>query len=168
MTSRSFAFPWYAIRTRSNYEKITSTVLASKGYQQYLPMYRSKRCWSDRVVQTELPLFPGYVFCRFDSKKRTPILSTPGVFSIVGFGKEASAIPDHEIETIERVLKSGLSAGPHPFLQEGQRVRIKHGPLEDVKGILLRKKTQWRLVVSVPMLQRSVSVEIDADWVTSA
>jgi transcription antitermination factor NusG len=161
-------FPWYAVRTRSNFERTASAVLAAKGYKQYLPLYRLKKRWSDRVVTTELPLFPGYVFCRFDAKKRTPILSTPGVFAIVGFGAEAAPIPDHEVEAIERVLDSGLAAGPCPFLREGQRIRIKQGPLENVEGILLKKKSEWRMVVSVPMLQRSVSVEIDADWIMAA
>lgn len=161
-------FPWYAVRTRSNFERTASTVLAGKGYQQYLPVYRVKKRWSDRAVITELPLFPGYVFCRFDSKKRAPILSTPGVFAIVGFGTEGEPIPEEEIEAIERVLQSGLVAGPCPFIREGQRIRIKRGPLENVEGILLKKKSEWRMVVSVPMLQRSVSVEIEASWIVAA
>ena len=161
-------FPWYAVRTRSNFERTASTVLAGKGYEQYLPLYREKKRWSDRTVISALPLFPGYVFCRFDSKKRVPILSTPGVFAIVGFGTEAAPIPDDEIEAIERVLHSGLAAGPCPFIREGQRIRIKYGPLENVEGILLKKKSEWRMVVSVPMLQRSVSVEIDASWISAA
>jgi transcription antitermination factor NusG len=161
-------FPWYAVRTRSNFERTASTVLAGKGYEPYLPMYREKKRWSDRTVITELPLFPGYVFCRFDSKRRTPILSTPGVFAIVGFGAEAAPIPNEEIEAIERVLHSGLASGPCPFIGEGQRIRIKYGPLENIEGILLKKKTEWRMVVSVPMLQRSVAVEIDASWISAA
>jgi transcription antitermination factor NusG len=161
-------FPWYAVRTRSNFERTTATVLAGKGYPQYLPLYREKKRWSDRTVTTELPLFAGYVFCRFDSKKRAPILSTPGVFAIVGFGTEAAPIPDEEIEAVERVLASGLAAGPCPFIREGQRIRIKYGPLESIEGILVRKKSEWRMVVSVPMLQRSVSVEIDASWIAAA
>jgi transcription antitermination factor NusG len=161
-------FPWHAVRTRSNYERTTSTVLADKGYQQYLPMYCAKRRWSDRVVLTSLPLFPGYVFCRFDSKQRVPILNTPGVFAIVGLGTEAAPIPDQEIEALQRVLQSGLATGPCPFLREGQRIRIKSGSLKDLEGILVKRKSEWRMVVSVPMLQRSVSVEIDAEWITSA
>jgi transcription antitermination factor NusG len=161
-------FPWYAVRTRSNFERIASTVLAGKGYQQYLPTYRVKKRWSDRPVITELPLFPGYVFCRFDSKKRVPILSTPGVFAIIGFGNEAAPIPEEEIEAIKRVLESGLAAGPCPFIREGQRIRIKRGPLENVEGILLKKKSEWRMVISVCMLKRSVSVELDASWITAA
>ena len=100
-------FPWFGIRTRSNFEKTTSAFLASKGYQQYLPLYVQRRQWSDRAVDTRLPLFPGYVFCRFDPKCRTPILSTPGVFAIVGFGNEPAPIPDEEIDAIETVLKFG-------------------------------------------------------------
>jgi len=161
-------FPWYAIRTRSNFERTVSTVLAGKGYQQYLPIFRVKKRWSDRIVETELPLFPGYVFCRFNSKKRVPILSTPGVLAVVGLGTEAKAIPDAEIEAVERVVLSGFAAGPCPFIGEGQRIRIKQGPLESVEGILLRRKSEWRLVVSITMLQRSVSIEIDASWITAA
>jgi transcription antitermination factor NusG len=156
------------VRTRSNFERTAATVLAGKGYPQYLPFYREKKRWSDRTVITELPLFPGYVFCRFDSKQRAPILSTPGVFAIVGFGAEAAPIPDEEIEAVERVLASGLAADPCPFIREGQRIRIKYGPLESIEGIVVRKKSQWRMVVSVPMLQRSVSVEIDASWISAA
>lgn len=168
LSAASTEFPWYAVRTLSNHERTTSAILAGKGYLQYLPVYRLKKRWSDRIVQTELPLFPGYVFCRFDWKRRVPILSTPGVFAIVGFGTEAAPIPEEEIEAIKRVLQSGLSAGPCPFLRAGQRIRIKRGPLENIEGILLKRKSEWRMVVSVPMLQRSVSVEIDAGWITSA
>lgn len=168
VSATSSEFPWYAVRTRSNFERTASAVLEGKGYVQYLPLYRLKKRWSDRIVATELPLFPGYVFCRFDPRQRVPILSTPGVFAIVGFGTEATPIPDEEIDAIERVLQSGLAAGPCPFIREGQRIRIKQGPLQNVEGILLKKKSEWRMVVSVPMLQRSVCVEIDADWITAA
>jgi transcription antitermination factor NusG len=160
-------FPWYGVRTRSNQERITASVLNSKGYEQYLPLYRTRRRWSDRVVTMELPLFPGYVFCRFDHNQRLPIVTTPGVVSVIGFGNDPAPIPDPEIEAIERVLQSGLAAEPYPFLHEGQRVRINYGSLKDVEGILVKKKSDWRLVVSVSMLQRSVSVEIDRAWITT-
>jgi len=159
--------PWYGIRTRSNYEKTTSAVLASKGYSEYLPLYRVKRRRPDRVVHAEFPLFPGYVFCRFDSSQCLPILNTPGVVMIVGFGKEPAPIPDVEIEAIQTILNSQLAAAPWPFLREGQRIRIRHGALEGLEGILVKKKTDWRLVVSLTMLQRSVAVEIDRDSITT-
>lgn len=161
-------FPWYGVRTRSNYENTTATVLKAKGYEQYLPLYSKKRCWSDRVITAKAPLFAGYVFCRFDHQKRLPIVTTPGVVSIVGFGKDPAPIPDHEIEAIQTVMQSGLATEPCPFLRTGQRVRVTDGSLKNVEGILLKKKADWRLVVSVDMLQRSVSVEIDADRVTKA
>lgn len=166
--SLSSSYPWYAIRTRSNQERLSATVLAAKGYDPFLPTYRVRRRWSDRVVVSELPVFSGYVFCRFDVKKRLPILTTPGVVSLVGFGTEPAAISDSEIEAIQSVLGSGLNAAPHPFLKEGQRIRVKCGALEGLEGILLKQKTEWRMVISVTMLQRSIAVEIDREWITAA
>jgi transcription antitermination factor NusG len=159
------SFPWYAVRTRSNQERIVSTVLEGKGYEQYMPIYHAPRRWTDRIVNTALPLFPGYVFCRFDRKQRLPIKTTPGVVSIVGFGNDPAPVPDAEIEAVQAVLTSGRFAEPHPFLREGQRIRVTNGSLKDLEGILVKKKSAWRLVVSVAMLQRSVSVEIDFDSV---
>src|SRR5689334_4653404 len=81
-------FPWYAVRTRSNFERLAATALESHGYRPFWPAYRTRRRWSDRVVEATVPLFPGYFFCRFDVRKRTAILSTPGVVSIVSFAGE--------------------------------------------------------------------------------
>jgi transcription antitermination factor NusG len=159
--------PWYGIRTKSNHERVASVVLQSKGYEQYLPVYRRRQRWSDRVVESDRPLFPGYVFCRFDARKRLPIVSTPGVVSVVGFGNEPAPISDMEIEAVRAVLHSGLAAEPCPFLREGQRIRVKRGALEGMEGILVKKKSDWRIVVSVAMLQRSVAVEIDREWITA-
>ena len=163
----SSPYPWYAVRTRSNHEKLTTAVLAGKGYEHYCPTYRVRRRWSDRVVVTELPIFSGYVFCRFDVKQRLPILTTPGVVSVVGFGLEPAPIDDSEIAAIQTVLESGLTAEPCPFLKEGQRIRVKHGALEGLEGILLKKKSEWRMVISVTMLQRSLAVELDREWIAS-
>lgn len=161
-------WPWFGLRTRSNHEKVTATVLENKGYEHYLPTYRSRRRWSDRVVETDQPLFPGYVFCRFNPVQRLPIMTTPGVVSIVGFGKDPAPIGDEEIEAVQAVMRSGLAAEPCPFLREGQRIRVKYGSLSGVEGILTKKKSSWRMVVSVTMLQRSISVEIDSDWIAAA
>jgi transcription antitermination factor NusG len=164
----SFPHPWYGIRTRSNHERVAATGLEGKGFQQYLPVYRSRRRWSDRVIEAEKPLFPGYVFCRFDAKKRLPVITTPGVVSVIGFGSEPTPIAECEIEAVQAILNSGLAAEPFPFLREGHRVRVMRGSLDGLEGILVNnKKSEWRVVVSVTMLQRSVSVEIDRDWITS-
>ena len=159
--------PWYGVRTRSNHERIAANVLSGKGYKYYLPTYRTKRRWSDRVVESDRPLFPGYVFCRFDHKMRLPILTTPGVVAVIGFGNDPAPIEESEIEAVRTVLRSGLATEPCPFLREGQRVRVKRGALEGVEGILMKKKNEFRMVVSVGMLQRSIAVEIDREWIVA-
>jgi transcription antitermination factor NusG len=164
----SQTFPWYAIRAKSRLEPVTSDALTGKGYDTYLPVYKDRRKWSDRVVELDVPLFPGYLFCRFDAFHRLPVLTTPGVLSIVGFGKSPQPIDDQEIEAVKTVLASGVFAEPCPFLRAGDKVRIVRGALEGLEGILIKKKTQYRMVISVTMLMRSVSVEIDSDWIVDA
>jgi transcription antitermination factor NusG len=159
------SLPWYAIRTRSNFEKVASVALENKGLVPYLPTYRNRRRWSDRVVVADTPLFQGYVFCRFDPLNRLPVLTTTGVISIVGCGNEPASIDDQEIEAIEAILRSGLATEPCPFLREGQKVRVRRGSLAGVEGILTKKKSDFRLVISVTMLQRSIAVEIDREWI---
>jgi transcriptional antiterminator NusG len=156
-------FPWYGIRTRSNYERVTSLVLRGRGYEPYLPLYRVHRLGAHTRADSERALFPGYLFCRFDVKQRLPILMTTGVVSVVSFGREPVAIPDEEIEAVQAVLRSGLPVEPCAYLREGARVRVTNGSLDGVEGILVKKKNQCRMVVSVTMLQRSISVEIDGD-----
>lgn len=156
--------PWYGIRTRSNHERVAAIVLQGKGYEPYLPVYSIRRRQVGKaLVESQLPLFPGYVFCRFDAKKRLPILMTTGVISVVGIGKEPAAIPDEEIEAVQAVLRAGLTAEPCAFLREGQRVRVTDGSLAGVEGFLVKKKNECRMVISVTMLQRSISVEIEGE-----
>jgi transcription antitermination factor NusG len=157
---------WYAVQTRVQHEKMVAQALAGKGYEEFLPLYRCRRRWSDRIKELELPLFPGYVFCRFDVEQRLPILVTPGVQHIVGIGKVPLPVEEAEIAAIQSIVRTGLPAEPWPFLQVGQRVRIVSGPLEGLEGLLLAVKKPYRLVVSVTLLQRSVAVEIDSVWVT--
>ena len=166
MESGNGYFPWFAIRVRSQFEHRVAAVLAGKGYEWFLPEYKSRRVWSDRIKEIQLPLFPGYVFCRFDPHRRLPIVTIPGFVSIVGIGKSPIPIDDAEIVGIQAAVRSGLPSQPWPFLQIGQRVRIKYGPLCDLEGILLDFRGQSRLVLSVTLLQRSVAVNMDAAWVT--
>lgn len=159
------ADPWYAVRVKSRQERVVAASLEGKGYEQFLPLCRSARPWADRIKALDLPLFPGYVFCRFDVQRRLPILVTPGVVFIVGLGKAPEPIAPHEMEAIQAVARSGLLAQPWPFLQVGQRVRVNYGGLSGIEGVLLKNKNRHKLVLSVTLLQRSVSVEIDRDWV---
>ncbi len=160
--------PWFALRVKSRFEKTTSTVLHSKGFEHFSPLYRSRRNWSDRVKEVDLPLFPGYMFCRFNPLDRFPILTTPGVLSVVGIGKIPQPVEEHEIEQIQSILASGMPTQPWPFLTVGQKVRISSGSLIGLEGLLVNIKNSLRLVVSVTLLQRSVAVEIDRESVEPA
>jgi transcription antitermination factor NusG len=162
--SRPHTLSWYAIQIQSRLGSVASDTLCGKGYEEFLPLYRSQRRWSDRIKELELPLFPGYLFCRFDVCDRLPILTTPGVISIVGAGKTAIPVDDEEIEAIRAVLRSGLAAQPWPFLRAGSKVYLKGGPLEGVEGIITNTDKVCRLIISVSLLQRSVAVEIDREW----
>ena len=156
---------WYALRVRSNFERLTATHLENRGYAPFLPVYRSRRAWSDRLKEIDLPLLPGYVFCQLDIHKRLPVLSTPGVVSIVGAGKRPIPVETEEIAALRAISSSDRPAEPWPFLRSGQQVRIVRGPFEGTEGILIQTRKCYRIVVSVTLLQRSVSVEIDRDWV---
>lgn len=155
--------PWYGVRTKSNQEKVAASVLEAKGFEHYLPMYRTRRRWSDRIVETSLPLFPGYVFCRFEPGQKLQVLNTPGVASIVSFGGIPAPVNDAEIATIQSLVQSGRAVEPHPYLKEGQAVRVVRGPLEGAEGILVKKRDDWRMIVSIALLQRSIAVEVDRE-----
>jgi transcription antitermination factor NusG len=156
---------WFALQVRPRYEKKAAAALKGKGVEHFLPLCRERRRWSDRLKDVSLPLFPGYVFCRFDPFNRLPILTTTGVASIVGAGKIPEPVPDHEIAAVQAIVDSGLGAQPWPFIKVGQRVQIETGPLFGLEGILADFRGSQRLVVSVSLLQRSVAVEIDRLWV---
>ncbi len=165
MAAENISYQWYALRVRSRYENTVAAHLQGKGYESLLPLYKSRRPWSDRFKEIELPLFPGYVFCRFNPLDRLPILTVPGVVHVVGVGRTPVPIDETEIATIQAALKSGLPSQPWPFLQIGHKVRIEHGPLCGIEGILLGFKGHQRLVLSVTLLQRSVAVQVDGTWV---
>jgi transcriptional antiterminator NusG len=158
--------PWFALQVRSRYESVAATFLHGKGYEWFLPTYWSRRQWSDRIKKIELPLFPGYLFCRFNPQDRFPILTIPAVISIVGIAKNPTPVDETEIASLRAVVNSGIPHQPWPYLQVGQRVRIEYGALYGLEGILLHFKGLNRIVVSVTLLQRSVAVEIDSAWVT--
>jgi len=156
---------WAALQVRPRAEKSVSSALAFKRIEVFLPLYTTRRRWSDRVKELELPLFDGYVFCRLNLDYRMPALIIPNVIQFVGLGKLPVAIEDGEITALKAVVKSGLPSVPWPFLKIGQRVRVEHGPLRDLEGILLETKGSRRLVLSISLLQRSVAVEVDRDSV---
>jgi transcription antitermination factor NusG len=159
-------FPWFALQVRTLHEKGVADFLGGKGYESFLPLHKCRKRWSDRVKEVELPLFPGYLFCRFDPLNRLPILKTPGVIQIVGYNRQPVAIEDYEIADIQTLVASGMPNTPWPFLQAGEKVRIDSGALRGVEGILTEFRGSHRLIVSITLLQRSVAVEIDSALVT--
>ena len=156
---------WYALTVKSQHEKAVDEQLQAKALESYLPLYRARRRWSDRIKTIDLPLFSRYVFCRFDFEDRLKVLSISSIVSVVGFGGKPCPIPDHEIEIIQAVVGSGLPISPWPFLRIGQRVRICQGALEGLEGILAREKSGYRVIVNVELLNRAVAVEIERDLV---
>ena len=159
------AQPWFALRVRSNHERVAAMHLREQGYDEFCPAYKAERQWSDRKKTVERFLFPGYVFCRMNPDDRLPVLMMPGVVNVVGFGSQPAPIPEREIEHVRTLVGSGLLVTPWPFLNVGQTVVLERGPLAGVEGILQEIKKTFRLVVSVHLLQRSVSTEVDRSWV---
>ena len=153
---------WYAIYTRHHHENSVAESLSNHGIEVFLPAYGALRQWKDRKKLLSLPLFPCYVFLHGGLDRRVKVLSTPGVYSIVGTNGQPAAIPETEIEAIRRAVTSDLRVEPHPFLRCGDRVRVKAGPLAGIEGILIRKKSSFRLVLSAELLQKAIAVEVDA------
>jgi transcription termination/antitermination protein NusG len=156
---------WWALYTRHQHEHVVADMLAAKDFEVFLPAYTSIRRWKDRQKVLSLPLFPCYVFVKGAAHRRLQVVSTPGVHMVLSHGEKAAVIPEHEIHAIRQSVLGSLPVEPHPFLRCGERVRVISGSLEGVEGILTRRKSQFRLVLSVEMLEKSVSVEIDANAV---
>jgi transcription antitermination factor NusG len=154
---------WFALTVKPQHERSVAEQLAAKSLEGYVPLYRTRRLWSDRRKTVELPLFPRYVFCRFRFEDRLKVLSTLSVISIVGFGGTPCPVTDKEIDVIKRMIDSNLPIMPWPFLRIGQHVQIRQGPLSGLEGILAKEKAAYRVVVNVEMLQRAVAVEIERD-----
>jgi transcription antitermination factor NusG len=152
---------WYALFTRHQHEKSVAIALSYKKYEVFLPLYRSVRQWQDRAKQLWFPLFPCYVFIREGMDRQLQILTTPGIIHIVGWGGRPAIVPQAQLDAVRRITESCLAVETHPYLQSGDRVRVKTGPLVGVEGILVRKKGVARLVVSMEVLGRSAAVEID-------
>ena len=162
---------WFALQVQPNYEKVTSQLLRHKGYEEFVPVYRESRQRSDRVKRIDVPLFPGYVFCRcswhagFRTVDTPGIVTTPGVVRIVGFGKQPVPIDDEEMENVKCLVQSGLRSQPCSYFEAGQKVRLTAGPLRGLEGTITNVKGETQLAVSVTLLQRSIAVALDPGWV---
>jgi transcriptional antiterminator RfaH len=165
MTATPQGFSWFALQVRTRYESSVASFLEGSGFELFLPMYMCRKRWSDRIKKVETPLFPGYLFCRFDPHDRLPILKTPGVIQIAGYNRCPVPVEESEIRAIQALTASGLPGQPWPFLGVGDRVRVEAGPLRGHEGTLVEFKGGHRLVLSITLLHRSVAVEIDSAFV---
>jgi transcription antitermination factor NusG len=156
---------WFAVTVRHQHERRVGAALEMRQMNTLVPTYRVRNQWSDRVKEIELPLFSGYVFCRFTIDERARVLTTPGVRNIVGFGDKLAPVDDDEIAAIDTMIRSNAPIRPWPHLKPGDRVRVERGPLRGVTGTLIRERDVFRLVIGVELLQRSVAVEIAPEMV---
>ena len=152
---------WYAAYTRAQHEKSVAAELGMREVEHFLPLYSSVRRWKDRRVTLESPLFPGYVFVRLALRERLRVLQIPSVVRLVGFNGQPAALPDTEMEIMRSGLSQGRRAEPHPFLTVGRHVRITGGPFAGLEGVLRRKKSGTRVIVSLGLIQRSLAVDVD-------
>lgn len=160
--ARCLTARWYVAQTLARHEKRTADLLRRRDIENFLPLYESVRRWKDRRVRLQLPLFPGYIFVRMLFQERMRVLEIPSVVRFVGFGGSSSTLPDHELEALRNSLSRQLRVKPHPYLTIGRRVRVMRGPLEGLEGVLVRRKGQFRLILSVDLIQRSIIVDLDA------
>lgn len=156
---------WYALQTRPRQEELSCSILMAKGYEVFLPTVVSRRMKKGRCEKCDKPLFPGYLFCRFVTGLIGKIVTTPGVTRIVACGCTAARISDEEIRCIQRLNDSDVTKQPWKYLPVGCRVRIQTGPLAGISGVLISGADQFRLIVSVTLLQRSVAVVLNNDVV---
>ena len=154
---------WFALVIHQYKRQQCEQVLTDLGYEYFSPCTCVVREWSDRQKRTQVPLFPGYIFCRFNPEKRLALLQIPGIVGIVGSSKRVLEIDPGEINAIRVALASRLPIEPVSELAPGLRVTVMQGPLRGLEGVLVREKAQSRLLLSVTMLNRAVSVEVEAN-----
>ena len=153
--------PWFALQVVPKHEKSVDNILEYRGYNHFLPTYRVRRRWSDRIRLVEQPLFPGYVFCKSQSNLMEVIRASPGIIRIVAFGGKPHPVPDREIEALQQIVRGKREYSAFPYLSTGQKVQVIAGPLTGIVGIITEFKNRDRLVISLDVIMKSVSVEID-------
>lgn len=155
-------YSWFAIQTRSRHEKVVRSQLEMRDVETFLPTKRRLSQWTDRKKEVEVPLFAGYCFAKISLADRLPVLQSQGVVRLIGSGKQPEPIPDDEIESLRKLISSSSNYVDCPYFKEGMLVEVIRGPLQGVKGRLVRETRRCRLVLSISLIQRAVTIEIDA------
>jgi len=166
--AQEFSANWFAAYTNSHHEKRVASHFGERQIESFLPLYSALQRWKNRCeVDLDLPLFPNYVFVHIDPRERVRVLEVPGVLSLVGFGQTLAPLSDFEIEAL-RSCVGQRKIEPHPYLVIGERVRIKAGPMTGMEGVLVRKRSNYRVVLALDVIMQCVAVEVDADDVEPA
>jgi transcription antitermination factor NusG len=165
VSSDATTAPWYVAYTKHQHEKTARDFLSRKGFEVLLPIYSAAHRWKDRTKTVLLPVFPCYLFVRSSLDKKLDILRAPGVFWLVESGGRACEVPESDIAGIRKIVQSSARAEPHPLLKSGEYVRVSRGPLMGLQGILTRMKNNFRVVLSVDLLQKGIAVEVDISTV---
>jgi len=152
---------WVAVHVCSNMERQVSLSLTERDYESFLPTYRARRKWCDRTVDLELPLFRGYLFCRWNNENRYPIVRIPGVIRLVGFGKMPACIDADEIAALQRVVNSEVTSMPWKFVRAGDKVRLTCGVLSGLEGVFVRASSHDYIVVNITLMNRAVAARVD-------
>jgi len=153
---------WYAVITQPRHEKVVAEHFRAKSIEAFLPLFTVSSRWKDRRVILERPFFPGYVFIRISISERRRIFGTAGVVRMLAFGGVPAVIDNAEIDAVRLCLSRGLKPEPHPYLVTGECVRVISGALIGLEGVIVRQKNGLRIVVSISLIRRSVTVEVDA------
>lgn len=156
---------WYALRVRTKCEKVVIGGLIQREIVNFLPLYQTRSQWSDRVKTISAPLFPGYVFAKLGQQQLHRVFAIPGFMHLVGRGNVPEPIEQSDIDSVKRLVTAGTGIGPWPFCTAGQLVDVIRGPLAGLQGVFMRAKGQDRLIISLPILQRSVATEIESYYV---
>lgn len=160
--------PWYAINVRSNQEKVADALLREKGYDTFCPLQPKRSRRTDKTIDLEQPLFPGYLFCQFEHGNRGPVVTLSPVVRVVGVGRTPMPVDLDELQVIRDIVASGVPYKPWPYLNVGERVKLTAGPLAGMTGILTADRGEDRVVVSVGLIQRSVAAEVSRAWLAPA
>ena len=163
--STSHAGQWFAFSVTPRLTEPILIALETKGFECFTPFQTVIRQWRDRTSRARVPAFPGYIFVRLDLRFRLPVLMTPGVRWIVGYGRQPVPVDDEEIRALQRVMRSGLPAESSSALSSGDRVQLTDGPLAGLSGMLIKHKTGDRVLVQVTLINRALAVDVDSNCV---
>jgi transcription antitermination factor NusG len=161
LTPEILPVEWYAVYTKHQHEKTAANYLASNDFEVLLPLYRASHRGRGRATDVFLPVFPCYLFIRASLSRRTDILKTPGVFWLLENSGRACSVPEADMEAVRKIAESPRLVEPHEYLKLGDIVRIREGSLSGITGILTRVKNRYRVVLTIELLKKSVSVEVD-------